>query len=347
MSELRFDPVRRRWVIVAAERRLRPHEFVRPARHDRPDPAACPFEPGREALTPPEIARLDRPDGSGWQVRVVPNKFPALRIEAEPRRRAVGLYDAVGGAGAHEVIVEHPDHRRDLADMEPWEIAAVLRTWRARLLDLRRDPRLRYILVFKNSGLEAGASIAHPHSQLIATPIIPPFVVEELRAAREHFARKERCLFCDILEQEAALGERIALESERYVAVEPFAASLPFETWVLPRRHLHDFALASDGDLEALAALLGDLMRRIRSLLDDPPYNMVLHTAPSPHPRPGRPGYWDTLEHDFHWHLELIPRVTRIAGFEWGSGLTINPTPPEEAARYLRETDPEGGTDGG
>ncbi len=346
MSELRFDPIRGRWVIVAPERRLRPHELVRPTGEPVPEPASCPFEPGREALTPPEILRFPRPDGQGWQVRVVPNKFPALRVEGEILRAGMGPYDSVSGVGAHEVIVEHPEHRRELADMEPWEVELVLRAWRERLVDLRRDSRLRYILLFKNKGLEAGASIAHPHSQLIATPIIPTFVVQELAAGRQHFQQKERCLFCDIVRLELERGERIGLETARYVALNPYASSFPFETWILPKNHAHDFAKAPDAEIKALAVMVVDVLRRIRTLLDDPPYNMVLHTAPSPHPRPGRPQYWATLEHDFHWHLELVPRIGRIAGFEWGSGFTINPTPPEEAARFLRDADPEGGLDG-
>ncbi len=345
MSELRFDPIRNRWVIVAPERRLRPHELIRPRFLATPDPSRCPFEPGRESLTPPEILRIPRPDGQGWQVRVVPNKFPALRVEGTIERRGYGPYDSISGVGAHEVIVEHPDHDRELADMETWEVEAIFQAWRTRLLDLRNDTRLRYILLFKNHGLEAGASIAHPHSQLIATPIIPEFVTQELAACRRHFRRKERCLFCDVIRMELEHGERIALESPRYVALAPWASSFPFETWILPRTHMHDFAAAPEPELRALASIVVDVARRLRALLDDPPFNMVLHTAPSPHPRPGHPDDWTTLEYDFHWHLEIVPRISRIAGFEWGSGFTINPTPPEEAARFLRDADPDGGTD--
>jgi UDPglucose--hexose-1-phosphate uridylyltransferase len=346
MSELRHDPIRNRWVIIAPERRLRPHELVRPSAGPRPDAGDCPFEPGKESRTPPEILRVPRPDGKGWQVRVVSNKFPALRVEGQIERAGVGPYDSVSGVGAHEVIVESPDHDRELADMEPWEVELILRAWRERLTDLRRDERLRYILLFKNRGLESGASIAHPHSQLIATPMIPTFIVQELAAGRRHYQLKERCLFCDVIRMELELGERIALETPRYVALNPYASSFPFETWILPKNHAHDIAAAPDAELKALATIITDLTRRLRALLDDPPYNMVLHTAPSPHPRPGRPEYWDTLEYDFHWHLELVPRISRIAGFEWGSGFTINPTAPEEAARFLRDADPEGGLDG-
>jgi len=239
------------------------------------------------------------------------------------------------------VIVETPDHHRPTADMSAEEIALVLRAWRERLVDLRRDIRIRYVLLFKNHGREAGASLFHPHSQLIATPIIPTFVVEELNVSREHWARKERCIFCDLIQQERSFGDRVALETDRFILIEPFAASFPFETWLLPKVHCHDFALCTDDLLSDLAKLVRDFLRRIRVLLDDPPYNFILHTAPSPHPRPGQPRYWTTIEYDFHWHLEFVPRITRIAGFEWGSGYTINPTPPEEAARFLREVSVE------
>jgi UDPglucose--hexose-1-phosphate uridylyltransferase len=344
MSELRFDPIRRRWSIIATERRFRPHEFKRPSVESPGDVGACPFEYGREHTTPPEILAIPagprEPNGPNWQVRVVPNKFPALGIEGGLEREAVGIFDRVSGIGAHEVIIETPDHHRSLADLSPEEISFVLRAWRERIVDLRRDNRIRYVLLFKNHGRDAGASLYHPHSQLIATPIIPTVVVQELNVAREHWGHKERCIFCDLIQQERALGDRIALETGSFILLEPFAASFPFETWLLPKRHSHDFAACDDAMLLDLAAVIRDFLGRIRSLLGDPPYNFILHTAPSPHPRPGQPQYWSTIEFDFHWHLEFIPRITRIAGFEWGSGYSINPTPPEEAAGFLREVMP-------
>jgi UDPglucose--hexose-1-phosphate uridylyltransferase len=344
MSELRYCPVKNRWAIIAPERRLRPHEFLVPEEGSGAEPEFDPFAPGNEDHTTPEIFSLPALDpgaGSSWQVRVFANKFPALRVEGEVTRQGVGLNDSVSGIGAHEVIVECPDPDREMADFEIDELVQVLIAWRSRIVDLRRDMRLRYVLIFKNRGAEAGASVAHAHSQLIATPIIPSVVAQELTSAREHFKTKERCLFCDLIDQEVTLGMRVALESERFVALAPYAPALPFETWILPRNHGHDFATAGDAELGGLAVMLRDLLRRIRVLLHDPPYNLVLHTAPSPHPRPGHPDDWSTIEHDFHWHLELVPRVTRRAGFEWGSGYTINPTPPEEAARYLRDADPD------
>ncbi|HNX50944.1 MAG TPA: galactose-1-phosphate uridylyltransferase [Thermoanaerobaculaceae bacterium] len=346
MSELRYDPIRGRWTIIATERAFRPHEFRRGAPDQPGDVGACPFEYGNEETTPPEILAYAPdgrpPNGPGWQVRVVANKFPALRVEGELTREGVGIFDRVAGVGAHEVIVETPHHMRPMAEMDAAEIELVLHAWRARLVDLRRDPRIRYALIFKNHGREAGASLYHPHSQLIATPIIPIVVKGELQAAREHWHRKERCIFCDLIHQERALGDRVPWESDHFVLLEPFAASFPFETWILPRHHLHDFAYSPDEVLADLSRVLKDFLGRVRNLLSDPPFNLILHTAPSSHPRAGQPQYWTTIELDYHWHLEFVPRITHIAGFEWGSGYSINPTPPEEAARFLRDTPPAG-----
>ncbi len=342
MPELRYDPIRQRWTIISVERGRRPHEYIT-KREEEVKVDSCPFCYGNEDRTPPEIFAISdeprQPNTPGWKVRVVPNKYPALRIEGELKREGVGLFDVVSGIGAHEVIIETPDHFKELSDQEPEGIALVLKAYKERLLDLRKDTRFRYILVFKNHGKDAGASLSHPHSQLIATPIFPPVVKAELVSAREYYSRKERCIFCDIIKQELVLRDRIVWESDKYVLWEPFASSFPFETWLFPKYHSHDFALLPDEELYDLAVALKEMLMRIKVLLNDPPYNMVLHTAPPPHPRPGHSDYWETLEFDFHWHIELIPRITKIAGFEWGSGLHINPTPPEEAAKYLREVE--------
>ncbi len=345
MPELRYDPIRSRWVIIATERARRPHEYVQKHEEPKGDPSTCPFCYGNESKTPPEVFVIGPPDRKpntpGWEVRVVPNKYPALRIEGELKREGLGLFDIVSGIGAHEVIIESPDHYKSLGDLPVEHIQKVLIAYRERIKDLRKDVRFRYILVFKNHRAEAGASLPHSHSQLIATPIIPPVVVQELNVAREHYSRKERCIFCDLIKQELLLKDRIVYEDEDYIEWAPFASAFPFETWILPKRHLHDFAILNDDELLKLARVLKDMLQRIKTVLDDPPYNMILHTAPSPHPRPGREYYWSTIHLDYHWHIELVPRLTRIAGFEWGSGLYINPTPPEEAAKFLREAEIE------
>lgn len=339
MPELRHDPIQKRWVIVATERARRPSDFN--VERDEKGNGNCPFCDGNEATTPPEIRAFregqSKPDTEGWRVRVVPNKFPALRIEGETERAARGQYDRMNGIGAHEVIIETPHHDKDLADLPVDEVALVLQMYRERLLDLQNDPRFRYVLVFRNRGSSAGASLAHPHSQLIATPITPRTVSIELDSARAHYSVKERCIFCDIIAQELDQHSRIVAADEDFVSWCPYASRFPFEVTLAPRRHGHDYGTMDDAQLTRMARHLREVLRRIKHSLNDPPYNYMLHTAPCYHLMPRRPGYWSTIELDWHWHLEILPRLTKTAGFEWGTGFYINPTPPEDAARYLRE----------
>lgn len=333
MPELRKDPVVGRWVIISTERSRRPGHFT-------PEPAAnsgngfSPFAEGREDMTPPEVWS-DRATGKpanspGWTVRVVPNKFPALEIEGSLDRRGEGLYDKMNGVGAHEVVIETPDSEKQFADLPVDQIQRVLIAWRERMDDLRKDPRLRYVLVFKNHGAGAGASLEHSHSQIIATPIIPRMVQEELDGARRYFELKERPVFSDIIDQETgeAQGRRVVSQSARYIALAPFAPRFPFETWVLPKvRRAAFHTIDDDAEMLEIATILKDTLARLNAALDSPPYNLVLHTAPVG--EPDHPYY--------HWHIEIMPKLTRVAGFEIGSGFYINPTPPEDAARYLRD----------
>jgi UDPglucose--hexose-1-phosphate uridylyltransferase len=331
MPELRKDPVVGRWVIISTERGKRPMEYARPEDRGAPRGGFCPFCFGNEDKTPREVfAYRDpttQPDTSGWKVRVVPNKFPALQIEGELGRRGEGIYDLMNGVGAHEVVIETPDHETTLARMDTSQLVAVLRAYKIRALDLNNDPRFRYIQIFKNRGLEAGASLEHPHTQIIATPIIPKRIVEELRGAEAHYQLKERCIYCDIVNQEIDDGRRIVDMNQRFLSFEPFAPRFPFETWILPRRHFSSFESLPEDFLEDLALLLRSTLARIDQALTEPPYNFVIHTSPCKEP---------DLNH-YHWHLEILPKLTRIAGFEWGSGFFINPTPPELAAQILRE----------
>ncbi|MEN3044139.1 MAG: galactose-1-phosphate uridylyltransferase [Candidatus Hydrothermales bacterium] len=340
MPELRYDPIRWRWTIISPERGLRPKDFQK-KKEEIPPVDNCPFCEGNEDRTPKEVFSIRKEgthrDKPGWRVRVVPNKFPALRIEGELIRRGVGLFDHVSGIGAHEVIIETPKHELQLQDMDPENVKEVLFAFKERYIDLTKDIRFRYILIFKNYGKDAGASLYHSHSQLIATPIIPLAVVAELEAAKEHYKRKERCIFCDLIHQELSLGERIVYKTEKFVVWCPYASSFPFETWVFPLRHSHEFVKMDNEEISDLSIVLRDILFRIKILLNDPPYNFVIHTSPIARPRPGRPHFWETIHLDYHFHIEIIPRITHIAGFEWGSGFYINPIPPEEAARYLRE----------
>jgi len=332
MPELRKDPVVGRWVIISTERSRRPTSFV-PVTHEKTS-HFCPFCGGNEDKTPPEVFAL-RPgggarDGPGWTVRVVPNKFPALQIEGTLDRRGEGLYDKMNGVGAHEVVIETPDHDRDFADLPVEHIEQILNAYRERAMDLHRDRRLRYVLIFKNHGARAGATLEHTHTQLIATPIVPKILQEELDGGRRYFELKERCVFCDIIQQETGEndGRRVVNMSERFLVVEPFAPRFPFETWILPRQHDASFPVLTDiEELRDLAVTLKDTLQRLNRALDRPPFNFVIHTAPVSE---GEVEY-------YHWHLEITPTLTRVAGFEIGSGFHINPTPPEDAAQYLRE----------
>ncbi len=336
MSELRHDPVQKRWVIVSSDRGLRPGDFEPPPGEPSHD-ATCPFCTGNEPHTPGEIWR--HTNGSDWSVRVVPNRFPALAVEGTLDRAAHGHYDTIRGVGAHEVIVESPDHNATLESMLPEDVFGVMLAWRERLKDLVRDRRLRYVLIFKNHGEAAGATRRHPVSQLIATPITPRTVTIELQSAREHFLLKERCLFCDILRQEFAEQHRIVYVDEHFVSLCPYASRFPFETHVFPREHRHDFRLTTDDRLRALGRHLQVVLRRMGKALGNPAYNLMLHTSPNAEATVTRPNYWTTLEADWHWHIEILPRLKRVAGFEWGTGFYVNPTAPEDAARFLREVD--------
>ncbi len=329
MPELRRDPIVGRWVIISTERARRPSDFISKPVERRPGP--CAFCAGQESRTPDEVWAL-RPGGSpanspGWRARVIPNKFPALRIEGDLEPSGEGLYDRINGVGAHEVVIEAPEHDARIEQLPASHLAEVLRAYRERIIDLAKDRRLEYVMVFKNEGEPAGASLEHTHSQLIATPIVPMMVDEELAGGLQHFRIKQRCIWCDIVRQERQGGGRVVLEQEGFIAMAPFAPRFPFETWILPVDHRSAYEESPAGEFLPLATLLSEILRRMSRTLGDPPYNLMLHSAPL------RSG---ALDH-FHWHVEIIPKLTRVAGFEWGTGFFINPTPPEEAARYLRE----------
>ncbi len=345
MSELRYDPIQGRWVIIAVSRSRRPRDLV-VAAAEPTGALYCPFCPGHETRTPPEVAAYGRSDGApangpGWQVRVFPNKYPALTVEGDLERRGVGPFDSMRGVGAHEVVVDAPEHAADLAALSSGRIGLLLRAYADRVRDLHRDRRLKYVLVFKNHGATAGATLAHPHSQIIATPVVPSIVVQELDLARVHYERKERCLICDVLREELDRGERLVTQNERFVALAPYASRFPFEVMIVPRAHRHDFAAVDADDIAALARCLGEVARMLRRVLVDPPFNLVLHTAPNLEAFGHEREQWLTVPFDYHWHLELLPRLTRAAGFESGTDFYINPTAPEEAARFLRQAEIE------
>ena len=330
MSELRKDPVTGRWVIVSTERRKRPTDFQLSSVDVRPDDA-CPFCEGHERMTPRELLAHRRhggsPDGPGWDLRVVPNQFPVLRVEGTLDRQGEGLFDKMNGIGAHEVIIESPRHEDTLATMEDAAVEQVLWAFRERVQDLRQDRRFRYIIIFKNHGAAAGAALDHSHSQLIALPIVPREVRDEVDGARAHFAAKERCVFCDIVRQDSHEGRRLIAGNADMVAIAPYAPRFPFETWILPRRHQASYEEAPRHEYAALARLLGDILRRMNRALRFPPYNLLIHSAPLA----------ESAGDVYHWHVEIIPTLTKVAGFEWATGFYLNPTAPEEAAQVLRD----------
>ncbi len=286
------------------------------------------FCAGHEAETPPELLAWRDGPGTPWRVRVVPNKFPALRIEGDLERRGHGLYDVMNGIGAHEVIVESPRHDDTLASLPVAAVEDVVRAWRERIVDLKRDQRFRAIVIFKSHGAAAGAAIGHAHSQLLATPTPPQRLSDELHHARAYHDYRERCLFCDMVNQESEEQTRVVVESDHTIAFAPFAARFPFEVWVLPRRHMAAFENAGAVEQRDVARVLHGVLRKLHATLADPAYNLVLHTAP----------FAEVESPYFHWHLEITPRLPLAAPmFQNGSGFHLNPVPPEDAARFLRE----------
>jgi UDPglucose--hexose-1-phosphate uridylyltransferase len=329
MSQLRCDPITGRWIIVNITDPKRPEGFdLKPQVKTG---GTCPFCMGNEKMTPPEVEAIRNPDTgrdtTGWSVRVVPNKFPALKIEGNLDNRGIGIYDMSNGVGAHEVIVETPDHSKDLGDLTEDEIRNVIFKYRSRMLDLEKDIRFRYMLIFKNHGPQAGASLEHTHTQIVALPIVPKRVTEELKGAAEYFNYKERCVFCDIIANEKKEKTRVVSENNTFIAICPFVPRFPFETWILPKTHDQHFKSIDDNRVGDMAAILKDTLMRIKKTLNDPPYNFIIHTSP----------VRDGNNEGYHWHLEIMPKLTRVAGFEWGSGFYINPTSPELAADCLRK----------
>jgi UDPglucose--hexose-1-phosphate uridylyltransferase len=338
--EYRRDPVTGRLVIVAPARSGRPIVLDHAAPHHRAvnDRSVCPFCEGREDLTPGELL-ADRDPGSpangpGWRLRVVPNKFPAVTaaegVDAAARQR--GLFDSFPAVGAHELVIECARHESDPTKLTDAEFAAMLRAYRERLAALAADPRFDYASVFKNVGAEAGASLAHLHSQILATAVIPDGVRLELDMAAERYRWTGRCVFCEVIDHERDAGVRVVAESEHFVALTPFAGRFDYEVWVFPTAHFSGYEALTDPRADELAVFLKRVLGKLDAVLRQPAYNYALHTAPlRVGPRP-----------DFHWHLEITPRTARAAGFEWGSGCFIVTVSPEQAAAELRAAEPRG-----
>ncbi len=332
MPDLRKDPIVGRWVIIAHERAKRPHDFKGEAQQAGAG-GLCPFCEGQEAHTPHEVLayreRGTHANAPGWRVRVVPNKFPALKVEGNLNKRGEGIYDHMAGIGAHEVIIESPRHHLSLSALSDDNVREVLWAYRDRLVDLKKDTRLVHGMLFKNVGAAAGASLEHTHSQLIVTPIVPISVWEEMTGALEFYNYRGRCIYCDIVQQELATEKRIVLDTPHFTAYCPYASRFPFEIWIQPKAHSCHFENIPKTGVDDLGFVLKRVLGKLEVALDSPPYNYIVHTAPFDH---------QELPH-YHWHIEIIPRLTKLAGFEWGSGFYINPVPPEDAAAFLREAE--------
>ena len=329
MPELRRDPITGRWVIINTDRPKGPEKFE--VEDHVKKGGTCAFCTGNEKMTPPEIiaySKVKREKNTpGWTLRVVPNKFPALQIEGALDKTGIGIYDLMNGIGAHEVIIETTSHDKEIADRDDAEVREMLWAYRDRDLDLRKDQRFKYILVFKNYGFSAGASLEHPHSQLIALPFVPKRVWGEMDGAHRYYEYRDRCVYCDMISQEIHEKGLTISENKSFISFCPFVSRFPYEAWVIPKVHAPDFAQIQEALVNDLALILKETMLRIKKVLRDPSYNYIVHSIPL-----------DGLAmDDYHWHIEIMPRLTRVAGFEWGTGFYINPTPPELAARTLRE----------
>jgi len=331
MMELRKDPIIKRWVIISSERSKRPMDFKK--QQQKTENSFCPFDYGNEYSTPEEIIAFrdanSTPNSPGWWVRVVPNKFPALDSENELKKQGVGIYDQMSGYGYHEVIIETPQHNAKLADMPMDQIKEIIWAYIKRFQTIRKDKNIKYIQIFKNKGEEAGASLSHPHSQLIATPIVPITIKSEIEGSKSYYEFRERCVYCDIINQELKDKQRVVFKTDEFIVIEPYASRFPYETWILPLKHSHDFGSLENNPalVEDLAKTLSIITKRFDKKLDDPPFNLFIHTSP----------FIDGLELYYHWHIEILPRLTNVAGFEWGTGFHINHVSPEQACSDLIE----------
>lgn len=338
MHELRKDILLGRWVAILSNSRA-PAEYSL-SDEEKNTEDNCALCANHEHETPAEITSIRKPstrkNTPGWWVRAIPSFHPLFQIEGELGRRGVGIYDMMNSIGAHEILIESPEHNRRPEDFGIEQMIRVITLYRDRVADLHKDARLRYVLIYKDSGKEAGAIFSHPVSYLMATPVIPRTVKDELDNAKQYYSYKERCIFCDIMSEELRVGERVILETRHFVAFCPYAGQFPFESWIVPKRHCCAFHEITDDEIEDMGLILMSVLQKLRKVFNNPPFNYYIHTAPNMVPRRG---HWHTLGEDFHWHLELIPRLVRTSGFEWGSGFYVLYTSPENAAKYLREVE--------
>ncbi len=324
MSELRKDPVIDRWVIIAKDRGKRPFGYkISTASLSE---ALCPFCPGNEDQTPPEIERIST-GSSDWLARVIPNKYPAVYPEAALCNGEAPFFHCMNGFGKHEVIIETSDHNESMYQYNEHHMNQVLYLYRDRINKIKMIDNLKYVIVFKNDGFRAGATLSHAHTQLIALPVIPQNISEELRGADRFYSETGQCVYCEMIQHEIRKRERVVYENDEYLVLSPYASRFPYETWIIPKRHVAHFEDSTDQTLNALGSVLSELLHGLHKQIDDLNYNFVIHSSP----------VYASAETYYHWHMEIIPRTTNIAGFEWGTGYYINALPPEHAAENLRK----------
>lgn len=337
MSEYRYNRWMDEWVIVAPQRGARPHEMGAPPgrRAAAPYVPSCPFCPGNEAETPPALVTVPADARSGgWQIRIFPNKYPALALDAARPASPVAAAEVSGapfraepGAGAHEVLVETPRHDGVPASWTDAQAAGIVSACRDRYRTLAARPEIRYVLVFRNHGERAGTSLEHPHSQIIATSVLPETVRRRREIAREYRRRTGTCLLCRLAEEEIEARVRVVSRDRDFAVFHPFAAARPAETWIVPLAHAPSFDALDDATLPRFAVVLRDVLRRLQIAFDDPDFNYVIHSD-----SPGD----DAAAADLHWFVRVVPQLSRTAGFELGAGVYINTEPPEETAERMR-----------
>ena len=333
MSELRRNRATKEWIIVATERAKRPHQFlVKSHKEKLPsyDPT-CPFCPGNEGKTPPEVYALRKkhsfPDQAGWRIRVVTNKYPALDPEEKMAKISGKFFRTTSGVGKHEVIIETPQHNKSLATLSLKQVEEICLVYLRRYMALEKDRRFKLIIIFRNHGVTAGTSLRHPHSQLIALPLVPASIRHLLEEAMRYYDDHGSCVFCDMMGEELAVKKRIILKNERFVVFHPFASRTPFETWIVPKKHNACFGNISEDEVKSMAWVLKHVLKKIHDKLGDPDFNLIIRTAPIK----------DALEDYYHWYIQILPRLSTPAGFELGSGVYINSSLPEKTARFIKE----------
>ncbi len=341
MSELRQNPITKAWVIIAPERSKRPDQFRhhrvqgKITKQDMEERATCPFCPGKEESCGEAVLTYYQ-QGSGkgaqpkWSLRVVPNKFPALVEGKETSRITEGtgnFFIKMNGVGYHEVVIEHPEHLQTIATMPVEAVEGIISSYIERYRVLINRPNVELITIFRNNGPRAGTSLRHPHSQIIASPIIPIHIRHVIEEALRYYDTMGKCIYCNMIEQEKSLGKRIISETEHFIALAPFFSRGPFETWILPKKHRASFAKISNIEKKDLAGALTDIISRLYKGLGDPDYNYMIHSTP----------YQEDPADYYHWHFQILPKLYEVAGFELGSSIYLNTTSPEENARYLKE----------